>query len=88
MGDKKFEVDISCYCCCPEKILTIDNVKEEFDCAGWPPLQLRQACAGLGTTPLMTKVSTSFLEKSKQQKLAKKGSKTQIRELVSKKRET
>ena len=82
-GNNKFEVDSCCYCCCLENLLSIDKMKEEFNCGGQQPLQLCRACCDLRIKPPMTNANTSFVERSNQKKVAKKRSKSQIRDLVS-----
>ena len=67
-------VDICCYCCSPDDLLTVDAVKKLFDCGGQQPLRLCAPCAELEIKPLMTNANaaTSFVEKKQQRKASKK----------------
>ena len=65
------EVYICCYFCCQENLLSIYKMKEEFKCGGQKPLQLCQARADLGIKPPTTNAATSFVEKSKHDKVTK-----------------
>lgn len=66
-------VDICCYCCSPDDLLTVDAVKKLFDCGGQQPLRLCASCAELEIKPPpMTNTATSFVEKKQQRKATKK----------------
>jgi len=73
-GTNDQPVDICCYCCSPDDLLTVDAMKRLFDCGGQQPLRLCAPCAELEIKPLMTNANaaTSFVEKKQQRKASKK----------------
>ena len=54
-GANDWNVGICCYCCSPDDLLTVDQMKETFDCGGQQPLRLCESCAELRIKPPMTK---------------------------------
>ena len=71
-GTNDHSVDICCYCCSPDDLLTVDEMKKVFDCGGQQPLRLCASCAELKIKPPMTNAATSFVKKKQQNKAAKK----------------
>ena len=85
-GANDWNVGICCYCCSPDDLLTIDQMKEQFDCGGQQPLRLCKSCGELGIKPPMTNAATNFVEKTKQQKATKKRQASLFQGMGAKKR--
>ena len=71
-GSNDWPVDICCYCCNTEDLLTVDEMKVAYDTGGRQPLRLCTYCSSLNIEPPKTNASTSFIDKRAQQKTAKK----------------
>ena len=71
-GANDWNVDICCYCCSPDDLLTVDQMKTVFDCGGQQPLRLCKSCAELRIKPPMINAKTSFVEKKRQGNATKK----------------
>jgi len=71
-GANDWPVDICCYCCNTEDLLTVDEMKEAYDTGGKQPLRLCKYCKSLNIEPPTTNASTNHVDKAAQQKRAKK----------------
>ena len=85
-GVNDWNVAICCYCCSPDDLLTVDQMKEKFDCGGQQPLRLCKSCGELGIKPPMTNAATNFVEKTTQQKATKKRQASLFQGMGAKKR--
>ena len=75
-GTNDWPVDICCYCCNTEDLLTVDKMKEAYDTGGKQPLRLCKYCKSLNIQPPTTNASTNHVDKAAQQKRAKKQKRT------------
>ena len=53
-GMNDWPVDICCYCCNSEDLLTVDEMKEAYDTGGKQPLRLCKYCKSLNIEPPTT----------------------------------
>ena len=71
-GNNNWSVDICCYCCNDEDLLSVDKMKEKFNTGGKQPLRLCNYCASLKIQPPTTNAAPKHNEKSDQDKTSKK----------------
>ena len=71
-SDNDWSVDLCCYCCNAEELLSVDETKEPFpECSGRTPLRFCKFCSNLGIKPPTTNAATNFTEKKAQRKSKK-----------------
>eukprot|EP00957_Ditylum_brightwellii_P188967 14385122-Ditylum_brightwellii.AAC.1 len=66
------DVDICCFCCSEEDIVSSDAIKEKYNTGGKNLLPLCEVCFSLDIKPPTTNAATDFGEKKQQEQSSKR----------------